>query len=836
MFTIARRSITSHKRRFAGTFFAVFLGIAFLAGTLVFGDTARDSFSQIFTDGNAGTDVVVRGADSLGSEELAVRRPVPESLIDDIRAVPGVAAAEPSIEGMGQLVGADGTILGGDGPPTLAGNWIEDPELNPHRIVEGRAPQEPHEAVIDGVTAEAGDLTIGSVTTLRTPAPIEVEIVGLSAFAGREDFAGPSFTSLTLDHARSIFGGDGEIGTVRVRAADGTGEDELAGMLAPLLPDGVEVITATALTAEQNEDIGADFLGFFEMFLRIFSGIALLVATFSIYNTFSIILAQRSRESALLRAVGASRSQVLRSMAAESIVIGALASIAGIAAGVGLANLMKGFVSAEQLMVRPASLLTALVIGVVVTFVAGLFPAIKASGIAPVAALRETAAESTRVSWARVVFGGLLAVAGVAVIVVVGLGDGGNQLAAAGLGALGATVGMLVLGPVVARVAGRVIGSPVARFRGVSGELAQRNAMRNPKRTSSTATALMIGICVVTLFTVLAASVQASLDATLAGSFRGDLAIFNEGWSGVGLDPAMADDLAELDDVAVVASAESAAVTVAGEEMVVSVVDPVSVATVIDLDLRQGSFEALGDEAVAVSTAFADERNLVVGSPLPIGFVDGDVADLEVGAIYGMADLTGSVLMPTAVWEPHAGQRMHDMVLVGFADGVDTETGRNAVEAVAAAHGAGQVQNAAEYMETVAGELNQFLAIVYVLLALSIGIALMGIANTITLSLHERTSELGLLRAVGQTRSQLRRMVRWESVIISTFGTAGGIGLGMFLAWGLLGSADGIGTFAAPVGRLALVLVVGAGVGIVAALRPAHRAARLDVLDAIRVD
>lgn len=839
MLRIGLKSVLAHKRRLLGTLFAVFLGVAFLSGTLVFGDTAAGSFDDLFTEGNAGTDAVVRGDTVLGTESATQRSLLDAELLASVAEVEGVAAAEPVIEALGQVIGADGEPIGGNGPPTIAGNWIDHPDLNPYVIVDGRAPAAPGEVVVNRGAALAGGLEVGSRTVVRSPELIDVEVVGIATYGSADGLSDTTFTAFTLDAARDVLlGGADRLSAIRVQSEDGVSEGELVDRLEPLLPQGAEAITATDLTAEQNEEVNADFLGWFEMFLLVFSGIALLVATFTIHNTFAIILAQRTRESALLRAVGASRGQVLRSMALESLLIGVVSSTVGIAAGIGIAWTMKGFVDATSLVIETGSLVVALVVGVVVTLVAGLVPAIRASRVAPIAALRDQAVERTAVSWIRVVIGAVLTVSGVGVVLAAALGDGDDGLGAVGLASIAVVAGLVVLGPVFAGLAASVIGSPLPALRGVSGSLARLNARRNPRRTAGTATALMIGVCVVTLFTVFAASAKSSIDATLAGSFTGDFVIINDAWSGVGFDLQMAEDLAALPEIDVTAGGESAAVVLDGDEMVVSVADTGALSTLIDFDVSAGSFADLAADEIAVSERFAEDEGVTVGSVVSLGFADGATTEVGVGAVFGMADLTGPVIIPVAAWEPHAGQRMHNLVLMSVADGVDPAAGRTAVETVAERYGAGEVQDRAEYVESVSGQLDQLLTVVYGLLALSIVIALMGIGNTLSLSIHERTSELGLLRAVGQTRSQLRTMVRWESVIIAVFGTVGGVGLGVFLAWGLVQAlaAQGLGAFAAPVPQLGVVLLAGALVGVLAGLRPARRAARLDILEAIRVE
>jgi putative ABC transport system permease protein len=422
----------------------VVLGVAFLAGTLVLGETLRTGFDDLFTEANAGTDVVVRGEASVGSEQAAQRRMVDAALVAELAGVEGVRAVAPSIEGLGQLVGADGNPVGGNGPPTVAGNWIDDPSINPYQIAEGRAPATAGEVVIDRRAADEAELEVGSRTTVRTPAPVQVEVVGIATFGEAESLSGTTFTAFTYDEARArLAGGAAEVSGVLLQAAPGVTQDELAARIAPLLPDGVETITGEALSQEQLDQIGADFLDFVQVILLIFTGIALLVATFSIYNTFSVIVSQRTRESALLRALGASRGQVLRSIVVEAVVVGLLASVAGFGLGLllaqGLVALVEGMgagLPGSGLAIESSTLVTSVVVGLVVTLVASLAPAVKASKVAPLAALREVAVDRGGRTVVRGVLGGLVLAAGVALVFAGGTGDGDGALQEVGGGTL----------------------------------------------------------------------------------------------------------------------------------------------------------------------------------------------------------------------------------------------------------------------------------------------------------------------------------------------------------------------------------------------------------------
>jgi putative ABC transport system permease protein len=420
------------------------------------------------------------------------------------------------------------------------------------------------------------------------------------------------------------------------------------------------------------------------------------------------------------------------------------------------------------------------------------------------------------------------------------LSSGPNDLPRAGLGAVVLVVGVILLGPIVARPVGNLLGAPLA-LRGVSGDLARRNAVRNPKRTASTAAALLVGVGVVSLFTVFGASISQSIEDTVDRTFGGDLALTpaGSGFSGSGLDTGLVDQLDELPEVEVAAGLGYGAATLEGRNDDIGFADPKALAQVADFDVVQGDLATVDDQDVAMSESYADDHGYALGDAVEVGFADGATETLTLAATYGEGVMAGDVLVPQATWTAHNPQASFFLVMVGLSDDVSVADGRRAVEALTAGRGGPDVMDRDEFVESRAAEVDVLLTIVYALLAVAILIALMGIANTLSLSVHERTRELGLLRAVGQTRSQLRAMVRWESVIVSTFGSIGGMGLGLFLAWGLvraLNAAEGFGTFVVPVGSLAVVLLVGATVGVLAGLRPAWRASRLDVLAAVAAD
>ncbi|MFD0342236.1 ABC transporter permease [Streptomyces sp. NPDC127117] len=838
-------SLRAHKRRFAGTFVAVLLGVAFLTGTLVMGDTLRASFDTMFGDANAGTDAVVRGADviTVAGETQGTRQPVSTALVERIERTPGVAAAAPDIQGAGQLIGADGKPIGGQGPPTLAGNWIDDPELNPYRLAAGRAPAAPGEVVINRGAADRGGLRIGDTTVLRTPDPVHVRIVGLATFGGQDGMGQVTFTAMTqADAEKYLTPKPGEASTIQVRAGPGTGQRELVDALRPVLPKGVEAITGQAAATENRDMISGAFLGLFTTLLLVFSGIVLLVATFSIHNTFAIVVAQRTRENALLRAIGAARRQVVAATLVEATAVAVIASVAGLAGGIGIAAGLQALFPAVgfpfpdgPLVIGAVSLLLPLAVGVLVCLGSALLPALRAGRTAPLAALRESAVDDSGASRTRAVTGLVLLVVSVGAVLTGILAAPSVRLSAAG--AVAALAAFVILGPVAATYAVRALGAPLGRLRGVTGGLARRNALRSPRRTASTATALMIGVAVVSVFTVFGASLKATMNRTVDRSFAGDVAISAPafGAGGSGLSPRLAQAVDRLPQVATAVGLGKGVAEVDGAGRALTVTDPAALGRVFDLGRVDGSLTGLGTNGIAVSATEAAERELRPGSPVRLTFSDGTRQAFTVRAVYDRSELAGDYVITRRAWAPHRAQDSDSLIAVSFAPGVSTADGRAAVARTAAAYGNPDVQTRGEYAQSSAGGIDMMLTLVYALLALAVLIALLGIANTLTLALHERTRELGLLRAVGQTRSQLRSMVRWESVLVAGFGTAGGLLLGGFLGWVLVeaSAGDTAVAFDLPPLRLLAVALVGISAGALASLGPARRAGRLDVLRAI---
>jgi putative ABC transport system permease protein len=851
MLPVTMKQLWARKRRLTGMVVAIGLGVAFLTGALTLGDTLSANFSQLFSTATSGISVVVRSATTVSGGVTGTRPPIPASLVTTVRRVPGVAAAQPSITGTAELLGSDGKAIGGLGPPRSAGNWISDPALSAYRLAAGRAPQGLHEVVIDRGAATAGKLAIGAVTTVLTPAPVRVRVVGLATFGTANSFGGAPYTAFSLAGAqRYLTTRPGQVSAIEIAAAPGVSAGTLASRLDRVLPPGTAAMTGTELTQQNLSDLNSEFLSALRIFLVIFAGIALLVAAFSIASTFGILVAQRTKEAALLRTVGATRRQVFSGVLAEALTVGAAGSILGLLGGLGIAELLKGLfdsfgfaLPAAGLVVRPASVTVSLVAGIAVTVSVSIVPAVRASRVAPLAALRESAAEPVIRPRRRAVTGLVLLAAGLATVLA-GLGGSGNGvLSIVGLGAVLTTGGFVVLGPVVARPVTGALGRPLAAWRGVTGTLASRSARRNPRRSAAAATALAIGVAVVTLFTVYAASLRAADVGGVSDSFTGDIAIsaggFGGGGSGGGISPMLARSVSKLPGVRTVSGLVEGQAVVGGRSADVTAVVPATIGAVLDLHPVTGSISALTRDQIAVSQVEANDRGWHMGSRVGLVLPDGTKAGVTVGAIYTSRNLAGDIVLPIGLWAPHTLQLTASEIFVKLAPGANAAAAQAAITRDAAGYGKPVVAGHAAFVASAGKPVSTFLGLVYVLLVLAIVIAVFGIANTLSLAVYERTREIGLLRAVGETRAQIRSMVRLESVLVSVFGTVGGLALGTFLGWALAqagAKAAGLATFALPGGQLAVIVILGGVAGIVAAIRPARRAARLPLLAAIATE
>jgi putative ABC transport system permease protein len=840
MFATTVKGLLAHKVRLATTMLSIILGVALMAGTLVLTDTVGATFDDLYADINRGTDVIVRAPGAVADHGGGQRGPVPESLLAAVRTADGVQAADGSVEGYAQFVGKDGKAVGnpGRGAPTLGMNWPAADVPNPFNLVAGHEPRTAGEVVMDKASADKGGFAVGDpVTVLTKDAPRPMTVAGITRFGRVDSPLGASIALFTTPTAQELVGRPGELTSITVVARPGRTQEELAASLRTTLPAGMEAITGAAATAEQQSSMREN-LSFFSTFLLAFAGIALFVGAFIIANTFSIIVAQRSGELALLRALGASRAQVRRSVLIEAALVGLVASVIGVGAGIVMASGLKALLAAVGLdvpaagtVLTPRTVLVSVALGLAVTLVSAVLPARKAAAVAPMAAMRAVAADGGPPARRRIAAGAALGAVGAAALVL-GLSRGLGLAMVAGGAAL-VLLAVAALGPSIAGPTASLLGAPVARLRGTAGRLARANATRNPRRTSATAAALMVGLAMVGSVTILAATTKASIARTVDEAFRSDLVV-DGGGMGAGLSPALGAALDRQPEIASATAVRATAANVAGGTQMVVAVDPGAADRVADFDVRQGNLADLRDDGIALSTDAAADAHVGVGDTVSAGFAGGP-RQLRVAALFEPTPLIGGYVIPTALYDQVVPQILDYQVYVSLRPGVSAADGRAAVERVAAAYPNAQIQDLTELKAAQTAPIDQLLTLVYALLLLAVIIALLGIANTLALSVHERTRELGLLRAVGMSRAQLRATVRWESVIIALFGTALGLAVGLFFGWAAVTAlADqGVTELTVPVGQLAAVTALAAGAGVVAALLPARRAARLDVLQAI---
>jgi putative ABC transport system permease protein len=846
---ITLSNLWARKFRLLATSVAVLVGVAFMSGTLVLSDTMGRTFDGLFTDAYAGTDVVVRGESAFADGDQfqfgATSRPrLDAELVERAEAVDGVAAAGAEVEGYAQLIGSDGDPIGDPmGAPTLGVVWPEHDQLNPMNLVEGRAPSGVDEVVIDRGSATTGDLSVGDVTSVLTAAgPVEVTVVGVATWGEVDSPLGASISAFDLASAQELIGEPGKVDAISIVAEDGISQDQLRDRVAGVVPEGVEVATGADVTAEGQAEV-RDALGFFNTFLLVFALIALFVGSFIIYNTFSILVAQRSREMALMRAVGASRAQVLGATLIEAAVIGLIASVLGMVAGIGVAGLLKGLLAAVGLeipaggtVVTANTVVAALAAGLLVSLAAAIVPARRASLVAPMEALSAAEVEQPTRSGARTLAGITCTAVGAGLIVVGLFAEVDNAVAVVGLGAALTFLGVAVLGPLLARPAARFLGAPLPKLRGVAGTIARQNAIRNPRRTASTAAALMIGVALVGFITIFAESARASIRATIGESFRGDFVVDSGSFGVGGFNPDLSDDLAALAEVEAASPIRLAPAEVGGELTFLVGVDPVAVDRIFDVGIRSGSLDALDAGSIAVHDDLADAEGIELGDTMDVRFVETGDQQLTVAGTFANRDLVGGdYALSIEAFDEFVPGQLDMSIFVAAAEGVAPAAARAAIEEATAAYPTATVLDLTEFQDDQVASFDPILGLVYVLLTLAVLVALLGIANTLALSIHERTRELGLLRAVGMSRRQVRSSVRWEAVIIAVFGSLLGLVIGLFFGWVMVEAArdTGFSQFRVPVAQLAVITVLAALAGVVAAVVPARRAARLDVLDAL---
>jgi putative ABC transport system permease protein len=836
------KGLAARKLRLFATALAVLLGVAFMAGTFVLTDTIDKTFHDLFGSVYAHTDAVVRGRAATPSPASAgldgQRPPVKEALVGTITRIPGVQAAEGNVMGYAQLVDKRGKAVG-KVTSAFGFNWNRVPALNPFSLATGRAPLADDEVVIDKASADRAGFAVGdTVTVLVQAGPQRLRVVGITRFGTADSVASGSGVLFTQAAAQHLLGEPGRFDDVGVTADPGVSQEQLRDRLAVALPYA-DAVTGKEIVAENQRTL-RPILKLLNRALLVFALIALFVGSFIIYNTFSIVVAQRGREMALLRAIGASRRQVLGSVLLEAVVVGLLAALLGVATGIGVAvglrTLLVGLgffdIPAGGIVLLPRTVAVSLLTGVLVSAASAVLPARRAAKVPPVAALRDLARDTTGHSRRRVVIGTAVIAAGAASLSFGLVARSNDGILPAGVGAAVIFVGVVVLGPVIARPAGQLIGAPLSALKGMTGTLARENAVRNPRRTASTAAALMIGVSLVAFITILASSARGAADAQVDKTFAGDFLLDAGGFPA--LSPDLARRLDRLPEVEAASGVRSNLVEVDGASTDLVAVDPSSYGGIVDLGVTEGRLQDLDGDGIAVLDTVARARGWSVGDKVRVRFPATGERRLTVAMTFRNKQyMSSSYVLGMRAYDANFGDHLDSQVLVERAPGVSLSAARAAVERVTADYPTARVQDRAEYKQAQYGEINRTLGLVYVLLALAVLIALLGIANTLALSVLERTRELGLLRAVGMARRQVRAMVRWESVIIALFGTGMGLAIGLFFSWALVKAGPDQATLTVPLGQLVAITLVAALAGVVAAILPARRASRLDVLAAI---
>ena len=840
------KSLFARKLRLLLTALAIVLGVGFMAGTYVLTDTMGKAFDDLFSTANQNTDVVVRAVSAFqptqggpGGSGADERNPVPEQLRTVVEDVPGVASVDGDVTGYAQLVDpATGDVIGTTGAPTFGVSW--NPASTPLTVREGAPPSGPGEVAIDAATAEKFHLKIGQrIQILLTGPPQEFQITGIVGFGTADNLAGATLAVFDLHTAQTVFDRMGEYDTLQVLADPGVGAAELRDRIAAALPKGYEAITGAAAAAQDAEDL-KQALGFFQTALLVFAFVALFVGAFIIFNTFTIIVAQRTRELGLLRALGATGRQVMRSVMAEALVVGLVASVVGLGAGlliaIGLQAMLKAFgidLPSTSTQLLPRTIVVSLVVGTLVTFVASVIPARRAAKVSPMQALRDGASGGGESLRRRAVGGVVVTGLGVAALLY-GLFGASSRSAASlvGLGALLTFVGVAVLSPLVARPLAGVLGAPL-RGLGISGRLGRENAMRSPRRTASTAAALMIGIGLVSFVAVFAASLRSSFSAALDETLRADFILTTGSFTP--FSPQVAHDLASDPDLAAVSAFRQGQVRIEGKTDFVAGIDPATIEQVATLGITKGSVGSLDQGDILVYDEVANTNGWGVGDDISVEFARTGMQHLTVGGLYSDNRFLGNYAVSLQTYEANFTEQLDQIVFVKAAEGVPIARARAAVEAAVAAYPNVQVNDQAEFKDQQAGFIDQLLALVSALLGLAILIALFGIVNTLGLSIFERTRELGLLRAVGMSRRQVRSMIRWESVITAVLGAVLGVAIGVLFGWAMQQAlaSQGITELTIPPVQLLIYVVLAGLAGVLAAVLPARRAAKLNVLDAI---
>jgi putative ABC transport system permease protein len=848
MGAIALRNLGARKARTVLTSLAIVLGVMMVAGTYILTDTIDRSFERIFAESTADLDAVIATKEVVETMDGTLP-PFDAAILERVLQTEGVDAAEGGIaDPQVAVIGADGEPRGGNGAPTFGFSTTKDERFDPLEYADGGPPRTDGEVVLDKATAEDEGFAVGDeVEIAGKEASSSYELVGTATLGEVDSFGGATLALFTLPEAQRISGKEGEFDAINVAAADGTSPDQLARNLEAILPGSLQVETGAENAESQQQDVG-EFIGFLETALLVFAGVALFVAAFLIFNTFSITVAQRTREFAMLRTLGASRRQIITSVVLEALVVGLIASALGFAAGIGFAPAISALFDALEIglpttgnVIELRTVIVSFVIGTGIAVVASLAPALRATRIPPVEGLREGAVLETPAERTRKEAAGLvLAVLGSAALllgVFEVLTPVGLWL---GLGVVAVFLGVTLLSARLVAPIASAVGRPLERLRGVPGRIARENTVRNPARTAVTAAALMIGLALVAFVGIFAAGIRSSIDDAIDKTFVSDLSIANtDGFSDIPI--RVADAVSEVDGVAAASPLRYTQNDVLGVEGggYLTLVDPATAPGLLELEWQEGSQETLGamgaDDAV-IDEKWGSENGLALGDEFKVRTASGEELSYTVtGTFTDDVDFIGDYAASAENAEAYGEVNTATQILVGLEEGSDVAAVRAGIDDVLAERfPTAQAQDNAELKDAIAADIDGLVAVVYALLLLAVIVSLFGIVNTLALSIHERTRELGLLRAVGTSRRQVRRIVRYEAVITALIGAVLGLVLGIVFA--ILVSrplADEGFQLAIPVGTLVGMLVLAVVAGVLAAIGPARRASRLDVLEAL---
>jgi len=847
---VALRGLLGRKLRAALTAFAIVLGVAMVSGTFVLTDTIKSAFTTVFTTVYQNTDAVITGKSAISSSNNgnAPGTPsLPASLLTQVRALPSVALASGGISDSAQLVGRNGKVISSGGAPGLAYSYSPAGQhFNPLTLTSGHFPTAADEVAIDASTASKHNYKVGDEIGVVARGPVQrFQIVGTVQIGGVSSLGGATIAVFTLPEAQQLFNKVGKYDTISVAAKHGYSPQQVVNQIKPLLGPSAQVRTGQQQAQQATKDTSG-FLDIFQDFLLAFGGIALFVGSFVIANTLSITIAQRTRELATLRTLGATRRQVLRSVLIEAFVIGTLASIVGLFLGLllakGLNSLLVSFginLPSTSTVFKTRTIIVALAVGIVITMIAALRPALRATRVAPIAAAREGALLPPS-RWAKygthAAYGTIVsAVALMLIGLLVSSLSTGLRLLAVGLGAVGLFIGVSMLAPKLVPPLVRVLGWPASRIGGSAGKLAQGNSARNPARTASTASALMIGLALVTLVGVLAAGLRTGFKNNVNKVFVADYAITaTNNFSPISLASEQA--TRRVPGVTSVVGIRAGDGRAFGSTVNVTGVPP-NASEAIKIDWTHGSAQTpaeLGSDGAFVDKSYANAKHLHVGSPLSVETPAGRVLNLTLVGISNPpsgASPYGDISISQALFDSLYQNPQNLYSFVNTQDGV-TPANTNALNSALAGFPDAKVQTKSQFINNQLSGLTTLLNLLYVLLSLSIVVSLFGIVNTLVLTVFERTRELGMLRAVGMSRRQVRRMIRHESVITALLGAAFGIPLGIILA-ALIGATINFGTFTVPIGTLIVFVIAAVIAGLIAAIWPARRAGRLNVLQAL---